>query len=87
MRKLLNYFNPVVQFSNFLVKNEIFVVKKSIRNLSISKFVEQKIKPGWGSKKSNRQVKLQLLEVQKMADPKIEETLAPFRQSVKEQVI
>jgi glycyl-tRNA synthetase len=39
----------------------------------------------WGSKKQHRQVKLQLFELEKMADPKIEEILAPLRKEVKEQ--
>jgi hypothetical protein len=38
----------------------------------------------WGSKKKHRKVKLQLT-LDKMADPRIEEILAPLRASVKEQ--
>ena len=40
----------------------------------------------WGSKKKHRNVKLQLQQLRDMADPKIEEILAPLRESVKEQV-
>ncbi|XP_059487991.1 glycine--tRNA ligase [Neocloeon triangulifer] len=40
--------------------------------------------PAWGSKKSNRSVKLNF-PLSIMADPKTEEILAPFRASVKEQ--
>lgn len=39
----------------------------------------------WGSKKKHRKVKLQFT-FNKMADPRIEEILAPLRASVKEQV-
>jgi hypothetical protein len=39
----------------------------------------------WGSKKKHRKVKLQFT-LDKMADPRIEEILAPLRASVKEQV-
>lgn len=39
----------------------------------------------WGSKKLNRKVKLHF-SLDTMADPKIEEILAPLRASVKEQV-
>ena len=39
----------------------------------------------WGSKKKHRKVRLQVT-LDTMADPKIEEKLAPLRASVKEQV-
>jgi len=39
----------------------------------------------WGSKKKHRQVKLHF-SASDMADPKIEEVLAPLRAQVKEQV-
>ena len=39
----------------------------------------------WGSKKKHRKVRLQFT-LDTMADPKIEEILAPLRASVKEQV-
>jgi hypothetical protein len=39
----------------------------------------------WGSKKKHRKVRLQFT-VDRMADPRIEEILAPLRASVKEQV-
>jgi hypothetical protein len=39
----------------------------------------------WGSKKKHRKVKLQFT-FDRMADPRIEEILAPLRASVKEQV-
>ena len=39
----------------------------------------------WGSKKQNRKVKLHFT-LNSMADPKIEEILAPLRANVKEQV-
>lgn len=41
--------------------------------------------PKWGSKKQHRKVKLHF-NIQDMADPKMEEILAPLRASVKEQV-
>lgn len=40
----------------------------------------------WGSKKQHRKIKLHF-SIDTMADPKIEEILAPLRASVKEQVI
>lgn len=39
----------------------------------------------WGSKKKNREIKLHF-PLDTMADPKIEEILAPLRAKVKEQV-
>lgn len=52
------------------------------RNINLSAgFCQQ-----WGSKKRHRKIKLHLnLDI--MADPKIEEILAPLRACVKEQVI
>lgn len=43
-----------------------------------------KNKTKWGSKKIHRNIKLKFLQM--MADPKIEEVLAPLREAVKEQV-
>jgi hypothetical protein len=79
----------VVQFSKFPIKD---LIKKSsvIRQISISVFCNQKEKEKekvvWGTKKKHRQVKLNLTALANMADPKIEEILAPLRQEVKEQV-
>jgi hypothetical protein len=51
------------------------------RSFCTSSFVAQK----WGTKKQHRNVKLQSY-FDSMADPKMEEILAPLRASVKEQV-
>ena len=75
---------PVVQFSQFLLKSNQNIV--NCRKFSFTLQNWSNKKPNWGSKKSHRNIKLQLLEVQKMADPKIELVLAPLRMQVKEQV-
>jgi hypothetical protein len=43
-------------------------------------------KSTWGSKKPHRNIKIQSFLAKEMADPKIEEILAPLRAKVKEQV-
>ncbi|XP_046419532.1 glycine--tRNA ligase [Neodiprion pinetum] len=53
------------------------------RNLAVSSRLYSET-PQWGSKKKHRKVKLHF-QLQSMADPKIEEVLAPLRSSVKEQ--
>ena len=74
-RKLLcvNKPNPFLSFS---------------RNLKVLSSLRSQLEaPAWGSKKhkSKQKIKIQFINI--MADPKIEEILAPFRASVKEQVI
>lgn len=59
-------------------------VNKFSKNLSIGSRLYSET-PKWGSKKSHRKVKLHF-QLQSMADPKMEEILAPLRASVKEQV-
>lgn len=75
---------PVVQFSQFLLKSNQNIV--NCRKFSFTLQNWSNKNPNWGSKKSHRNIKLQLLEVQKMSDPKIEVVLAPLRMQVKEQV-
>lgn len=56
---------------------------RKLQTLSPIRFYEL---PAWGSKKHKNKQKLKIQFTHIMADPKIEEILAPFRASVKEQV-
>lgn len=64
--------------------NEIAPLSVTVtnRSFSLNSFVASS---NWGTKKPHRKVKLQV-PIDIMADPKIEEILAPLRASVKEQV-
>lgn len=76
-------------YQNFrLVKKLIFNLKsENIRHITTTNFYcAGNLNSNWGSKKSHRNIKLQLLNLREMADPKIEEILAPLREHVKEQV-
>lgn len=86
MRALSRLYNPIAKFSEFFLETNQKVAKFQTRVFSLSHKVCKVKDPNWGSKKQHRNVKLQLLQYQKMADPKIEEILAPLRQNVKEQV-
>lgn len=84
MRVLSRIYNPIVKFSEGhwkLIQNH---TKTQARVFSLTHQVKKQ-NPEWGSKKAHRKVILKLIENQ-MADPKIEEILAPLRNSVKEQV-
>lgn len=85
MRVLSRLYNPLVKFSKIhwnIIQNH---TKTQARVISLTHQTKA-ANPDWGSKKSHRKVKLKLFDHQKMADPKIEEILAPLRTSVKEQV-
>lgn len=86
MRVLSRLYNPIVKNSKFLSKISLLYTKTQVRKVSLNHQLCNSNKPEWGSKKAHRTVKLQLLEHQKMTNPKIEEILAPLRQIVKEQV-
>lgn len=86
MRVLPLLFNPIVKYSEFLWNVSQNHLKTPTRVFSLSHQVCQANNPEWGKNKKHRKVDLQLLEHQKMADPKIEEILAPLRKFVKEQV-
>lgn len=86
MRVLPALFNPIVKYSEFLWNISQNLVKTPTRVFSLSHQVFSENNSEWGSKKKHRKVNLQLLEHQKMSDPKIEEILAPLRQKVKIQV-
>jgi len=92
MTVLVRLVIPVVKNSQSFVKNHISQLRPVQRGfcLSIQNFVSNKPqlqpeKSKWGTKKAHRNIKLQLHLVREMADPKIEEQLAPLRQKVKEQ--
>lgn len=84
MRLISKLLSRLVNCSEILIKSSPISVKQNTRNFSITYHYFQK--PIWGSKKSHRKIKIQSLLLQEMADPKIEETLAPLRAAVKEQV-
>lgn len=58
-----------------------------LRKLRVDTHWRSQTVPAWGSKKHTKKQKIKLQSINIMADPKIEEILAPFRASVKEQVI
>jgi hypothetical protein len=82
MRLLCSLFNCLAIRSEILIKAP---VTNFTRFFSIST-TQQKNLSGWGSKKAHRNVKIQSQFIQEMADPQIEEKLAPLRAAVKEQV-
>lgn len=86
MRVLSRLYSPIVKFSEILLNISVNHTKTQARAVSLTHQLCDKNNPEWGSKKAHRKVKLRLLEYQKMSDPKIEEILAPLRQTVKEQV-
>jgi hypothetical protein len=86
MRVLPRLFQPIVKYSGILWNINQNHIKTSTRVLSFAHQLKSSDKSQWGSKKAHRKVKLQISDYQSMADPKIEEVLAPLRQSVKEQV-
>jgi hypothetical protein len=81
MKTLYNICIPVVKCSRLIFPK----YSNNLSNFSTTSF-HLSDKPKWGSKKSHRKIKLQLNQLQAMADPKIEEILAPLRKIVKEQV-
>jgi hypothetical protein len=86
MRVLPRLYQPIVKYSGILWNINQNHIKTNARVISLYHQSKSSEKSQWGSKKSHRKVKLQLYEYQSMADPKIEEVLAPLRQTVKEQV-
>lgn len=75
MKAILNIYRPLVRFSQLLTHSK-----------PVSTTLFKSESASWGSKKLHRKVKLQLINKEGMADPKVEEVLAPFRLRVKEQV-
>lgn len=86
MRVLSRLYNPIVKYSEILWNINVNHTKTQVRKVSSTHQLCETNNNEWGSKKAHRKVKLRLIEYQKMADPKIEEILAPLRQTVKEQV-
>lgn len=83
MKALLRPFKSIVKFSEVLWNTNQNLLK--IReNISLTR--KHETDSSWGSKKAHRKIKLKLIALQNMADPKIEEILEPLRQQVKEQV-
>lgn len=86
MKVLLRLFRPIVKFREILWSVELKHSKTPARDFSLTQQRNYTQNSDWGSKKAHRKVKLKLFERKEMADPKIEEVLAPLRQRVKEQV-
>lgn len=86
MRVLSRLFNNLVNCSEIILKSSQNQLNQNTRHLSITFQYFNKQSQGWGSKKSHRNIKINQLLLQEMADPKTEEILAPLRASVKEQV-
>lgn len=87
MRVLSRLNNQIVKFSKIhwnIIQNH---TKTQARVISLNHQINKSANNSeWGSKKKHRNIKLKLLEYQKMADPQIEVILAPLRSAVKEQV-
>ena len=77
-RKLLCHQSCTNKIKPFLISRKLYV-PSSLRS-------QQEV-PAWGSKRHKNKQKLKIQFINMMTDPKIEEVLAPFRASVKEQVI
>lgn len=76
---------PLVFSRKLLIRKPALPVVAA-RSIQLSVFQAIPATPDWGSKKFKTKKKLQVLSYM-MADPKMEEILAPLRASVKEQVI
>ncbi len=82
----------VVRTLSLVFSRKLLCVNKpnlflSPRNLHVlSSLRSQQEATAWGSKKHKNKQKIKIQFINIMADPKIEEILAPFRAAVKEQV-
>lgn len=85
MRLLSVFINRLVNCSEILVKTSQNHSKQISRNFSVCSQLN-KNNSEWGSKKAHRNIKIQSQLIEEMADPQIEEKLAPLRAAVKEQV-
>ncbi|XP_070504506.1 glycine--tRNA ligase [Chironomus tepperi] len=85
MRVLSRLFNNLVNCSGIILKSSQNQLNQNTRHLSITFQYFNKKSHDWGSKKSHRNIKINQLILQEMADPKTEEILAPLRALVKEQ--
>lgn len=85
MRLLSILFKRLVNCSEIVVKTSENHSKQISRNFSVGCQFYKNL-PEWGSKKVHRNIKIQAQLIQEMADPQIEEKLAPLRAAVKEQV-
>lgn len=84
MLALSRLFCPIVNCSKVLLKQPSKFIKTKPRvTTTHHNFYSTEEK--WGTKKLNRKVTLKLADFINMADPKIEEVLAPLREKVKEQ--
>lgn len=86
MKILFNLANRLVNCSGIFLKLPPNQLKQITRDLSLSRQLN-KTCSNWGTKKAHRNVKIHSQLISEMADPQIEEKLAPYRASVKEQVI
>lgn len=84
MRVLKRLLNPIAKFSEILLSVEFKQLKTTARAFSLTHQINSTRSSDWGSKKAHRKVKLRLFK--EMADPKIEEVLAPLRELVRLQV-
>lgn len=85
MRLLSTLLNRLVNCSEILAKLSENQSKQVSRDFSVGCHFYKNI-PGWGSNKAHRKIKIQTQLIQDMADPQVEEKLAPLRAAVKEQV-
>lgn len=85
MRLISTLLTRLANCSEILIKHSENNSKQISRNFSLSCQL-YKNNSEWGSKKAHRSVKIHSQLIQEMADPQIEEKLAPLRAAVKEQV-
>lgn len=86
MRLISNLLNHLVNCSKVYVNLPQNCVKLLARDFSQNRQLN-KSNSSWGSNKKHRNIKIQSQLIAEMADPIIEEKLAPLRAAVKEQVI
>lgn len=80
--EVINTFRKLYQVTLNVTKSSQFVCAFPFH----SSIFHSKNHPKWGSTKKNRNIKLNRLYLEEMADPAIEQVLAPLRAQVKEQV-
>ncbi|XP_045472808.1 glycine--tRNA ligase isoform X2 [Harmonia axyridis] len=79
--EVINTFRKLYQVTLNVTKSSQFVCAFPFH----SSIFHSKNHPKWGSTKKNRNIKLNRLYLEEMADPAIEQVLAPLRAQVKEQ--
>lgn len=86
MKSLLNICISFARTNSIPLLRNLFPLYP--RNISTTKyFLSANNTSLWGSKKSNRKIKVNTIKISEMCDPAMEIILAPLRLQVKQQVI